>query len=103
MRTPRRPAAGGDAASCETIAWTALDVGAVGTGEYSWADKAGIPHRNGYAPEMNLKQCRTLAPVEYEECEWRKRARRGAAGRRGLTGKAWEIVEPLLEEIAELK
>ena len=71
-------------------------------------DKEGIPHWDG-VDMRHLKQYKARVTIEYEgvigdnEEAQRKRATLGLRLTRGLTFKAWDAVEPLLEQIEDLK
>ena len=73
-----------------------------------WVDKEGIPHWNG-VDMVHLKQYRARVRLEYEsilgDTDWAKerRATLGMRLTRGLTHKAWEAVESVLEDVAPLK
>ena len=74
-----------------------------------YIDKDGIPHWNGSDPAKYLKQYKSRVLIEYEttvgDSEVAKECRVNLALRltRGLTGKAWDIVEPLLQDLEKLK
>ena len=92
------------------MAWrpTPAAGGSAGSNEDFWADKEGIPHWNGRQSERHLKQYKTRVLVEYESLIGEsdhvkeKRASLGLRLTRGLTDKAWDIVEPLLDDMAAL-
>ena len=93
------------------MAWrpTPAAGGSAGSNEDFWVDKEGIPHWNGRQSERHLKQYKTRVLVEYESLIGEsdhvkeKRASLGLRLTRGLTDKAWDIVEPLLDDMAALK
>ena len=74
-----------------------------------YIDKDGIPHWDGSDPARYLKQYRARVNIEFEtqggDSEVAKERRANLALRltRGLTGKAWDIVEPLMEQMDQLK
>ena len=69
-----------------------------------YVDREGIPHWDG-VDMRHLKQYKARVTIEYEgvigdnEEAQRKRATLGLRLTRGLTFKAWGVVEPLLEQI----
>ena len=77
--------------------------------ETFYIDKDGIPHWDGTDPAKYLKQYKARVLIEYEttmgDSEVADERRQNLALRltRGLTGKAWDIVEPLLEDLVNLK
>ena len=77
-------------------------------GEAFWVDKDGIPHWDG-ADMIYMKQYRQRVGLEYEaifgDTDWAKsqRATLGLRMTRGLTGRAWDAVEPLLADLEALK
>ena len=70
--------------------------------ETFYIDKDGIPHLDGTDPAKYLKQYKARVLIEYEttmgDSEVADERRQNLALRltRGLTGKAWDIAEPLL-------
>jgi hypothetical protein len=77
--------------------------------EVLYVDKDGIPHWDGSIPAKYLKQYKARVDVEYEsnvgDSDHAKERKANLALRltRGLTGKVWDIVELLLNDLAELK
>ena len=70
--------------------------------ETFYIDKDGVPHWDGTDPAKYLKQYKARVLIEYEttigDSEVAVERRQNLALRltRGLTGKAWDIVEPVL-------
>ena len=77
--------------------------------ESFWVDKDGVPHWDGSEPARFLKQYKARVSVEFEaNCGTTDQAKERRATMalrltRGLTGKAWDLVEPLLADMGKLK
>ena len=76
--------------------------------EAFWVDKEGIPHWDG-ADMTYMKQYKQRVGLEFEaivgENDWAK-AQKNTLGlrlTRGLSGRAWDAVEALLEDLGKLK
>lgn len=91
------------------MAWRGSGAAGSSSEDIFWIDREGIPHWDGREPVKYLKQYRTRAMVEYEsyigtsEAVREKKASFGLRLTRGLSGKAWDVVEPLLDDLAALK
>ncbi len=72
-------------------------------------DKDGIPHWDGNDPAKYLKQYKARGDVRYEsnvggsDIAKERKANLALRFTRGLTCKAWDIVEPLLNDLAKLR
>ena len=76
--------------------------------EAFWVDKEGIPHWDGMDMTF-MKQYKQRVRLEYEaiigDNDWAnsQRATLGLRLTRGLSGRAWDAVESLLEDLTKLK